>query len=153
MSEFDNIYEGLNAPYSLDSEQSVLGAVLLDPNCMNDEKVAELKPEHFYLPQHKAIFSTLFAMSQLNKPMDFVTILEELRSSGSYEQAGGKEYLAQLAQLVPSVANVRSYAQVVYEKFLVRSLIKVGREIETSATEGTDSAELSLTPPSSGFTK
>ena len=89
MSEFDNIYEGLNAPYSLDSEQSVLGAVLLDPNCMNDEKVAELKPEHFYLPQHKAIFSTLFAMSQLNKPMDFVTILEELRSSGSYEQAGG----------------------------------------------------------------
>lgn len=144
MSEFDNIYEGLNAPYSLDSEQSVLGAVLLDPNCMNDEKVAELKPEHFYLPQHKAIFSTLFAMSQLNKPMDFVTILEELRSSGSYEQAGGKEYLAQLAQLVPSVANVRSYAQVVYEKFLVRSLIKVGREIVTSATEGTDSAELQL---------
>ena len=51
---------------------------------------------------------------------------------------------AQLAQLVPSVANVRSYAQVVYEKFLVRSLIKVGREIVTSATEGTDSAELQL---------
>ena len=83
-------------------------------------------------------------MSQFNKPMDFVTVLEELRSSGNYEQAGGKEYLAQLAQLVPSVANVRSYAQVVYEKFLVRSLIKVGREIVSSATEGTGSAELQL---------
>ena len=63
MAEFDTALDGLNLPYSLDSEQSVLGAVLLDPNCMNDEKVAELKPDHFYLPQHKAIFSTLFGMA------------------------------------------------------------------------------------------
>ena len=144
MAEFDTALDGLNLPYSLDSEQSVLGAVLLDPNCMNDEKVAELKPDHFYLPQHKAIFGTLFGMAQLNKPMDFVTILEELRSSGLYEQAGGKEYLAQLAQTVPSVANVGYYAKVVYEKFLIRSLIKAGREIASSATEGEGSAELLL---------
>lgn len=144
MAEFDTTLDGLNLPYSLDSEQSVLGAVLLDPNCMNDEKVAELKPDHFYLPQHKAIFSTLFGMAQLNKPMDFVTILEELRSSGLYEQAGGKEYLAQLAQTVPSVANVGYYANVVYEKSLIRSLIKAGREIASSATEGEGTAELLL---------
>ena len=86
MSEFDNIYEGLNAPYSLDSEQSVLGAVLLDPNCMNDEKVAELKPEHFYLPQHKAIFSTRLSLFLLMKfiPISFKNPANHLSPSTFY---------------------------------------------------------------------
>ncbi len=144
MPDSNNYFEDFNMPYSLDSEQSVLGAILLDPNCINDETVSQLNPEHFYLPQHQAIFGAIFGMSQLNKPIDVVTILEELRSNGDYEKAGGKEYLAQLAQLVPSIANVKFYAQAVLEKYLIRSLIKAGREIVSSAQEGTDEASLQL---------
>ncbi len=59
MNEFEEIYQGLNMPYSLENEQSVLGAILLDPSCMNDETVALLQADYFYLPQHKAIFGVM----------------------------------------------------------------------------------------------
>ena len=144
VSEFDNAFEGLNMPYSLENEQSVLGAILLDPACMTDDVVATLRPEHFYLPQHKVIFGAMTAMDAINKPLDFVTILEQLRSSGDYEQAGGKEYLTQLAQLVPSIANVHAYAQVVIEKYHIRSLIHVGRKTIENAKDSTISASMQI---------
>ncbi|MBR3844495.1 MAG: replicative DNA helicase [Clostridia bacterium] len=144
MSEFDNTFEGLNMPYSLENEQSVLGAILLDPGCMSDDVVATLRPEHFYLPQHKVIFGAMSSMDAINKPLDFVTILEQLRSNGDYEQAGGKEYLTQLAQLVPSIQNVRAYAEVVIEKYYVRSLIQVGRKTIDNAQDSTISAAMQI---------
>ncbi len=144
MSEFDNAFEGLNMPYSLENEQSVLGAILLDPACMTDDVVASLHPKHFYLPQHQAIFGAMAAMDAISKPLDYVTILEQLRSSGDYEKAGGKEYLTQLAQLVPSIANVHAYAQVVLEKYYIRSLIHVGRTTIDNAQNATISAAQQL---------
>lgn len=144
MSELADSFEGLNMPYSLENEQSVLGAVLLDPSCMSDEVVATLRPEYFYLPQHKVIFGAMAAMDAINKPLDFVTLLEQLRSNGDYEQAGGKEYLTQLAQLVPSIKNVRSYAEVVIEKHYIRSLIQAGRETIESAQDSTISAAMQI---------
>ena len=137
-------FDGLNMPYSLDSEQSVLGAILLDSSCMIQEGVDLLRPEFFYLPQHQAIFSAIYGMFALSKPIDFVTVLEELRSSGTYETAGGKEYLTQLAQLVPSIGNVKAYAETVIEKYYVRCLIKAGRETVEEATEGNDPASVLL---------
>ena len=118
-------YEDINMPYSLEAEQAVLGSILIDPSCITQVLIL-VKPEYFYLPQHKAIFSAMSGMSALNKPMDFVTILEQLRSEGTYEQAGGKEYLLQLAQLVPSVKNVGAYAEVVIEDngFVQACLVK-----------------------------
>ncbi len=144
MSEFSGAFEGLNMPYSLENEQSVLGAILLDPACMSDDVVATLRPEYFYLPQHKVIFGAMSAMDAINKPLDFVTILEQLRSSGDYEQAGGKEYLAQLAQLVPSIANVRTYAEVVIEKYYIRSLIQVSRKTIDNAQDATISGSMQI---------
>lgn len=144
MSEFSEAFEGLNMPYSLENEQSVLGAILLDPACMSDDVVATLRPEFFYLPQHKVIFGAMSAMDAINKPLDFVTILEQLRSSGDYEQAGGKEYLSQLAQLVPSITNVRTYAEVVIEKYYIRSLIQVSRKTIDNAQDATISAAMQI---------
>lgn len=144
MSEFGDAFEGLNMPYSLENEQSVLGAILLDPACMSDDVVATLRPEYFYLPQHKAIFSAMAAMDAINKPLDFVTVLEQLRSSGGYEQAGGKEYLTQLAQLVPSIQNVRVYAEAVVEKYYIRSLIQAGRKMVENAQNTNISAALQI---------
>ena len=56
MSELHTAFEGLNMPYSLENEQSVLGAILLDPVCMSDDVVSTLRPEHFYLPQHNFLY-------------------------------------------------------------------------------------------------
>ncbi|MBR4867890.1 MAG: replicative DNA helicase [Clostridia bacterium] len=157
MNEFEELYQGLNMPYSLENEQSVLGAILLDPSCMNDETVATLQADYFYLPQHKAIFGVMAGMDALNKPMDFVTVLEQLRSEGVYEQAGGKEYLTQLAQLVPSIKNVGAYAEVVIDKYYVRSLIQAGHQIVeqakssgVAASDQLDSAEQMLYKISEG---
>ncbi len=144
MSEFADAFEGSNMPYSLENEQSVLGAILLDPGCLSDDAVALLRPEYFYLPQHKVIFSAMMQMDAVNKPLDFVTLLEQLRQNGDYEQAGGKEYLTQLAQLVPSVANVAAYAEVVLEKHYIRSLILAGREMVEQAKVGTTPASLQI---------
>ena len=130
-----NAFEGEQLPFSLEAEQSVLGAILIDPSSIL--LVADtLKPFHFYLPQHKAIFEALTNMFELNNTIDFVTLLEWLKKNGVYDNAGGKAYLTQLAQSVPSSANIITYASIVKEKYTVRALILASRDIIDDATEG-----------------
>jgi replicative DNA helicase len=133
MTSFDSI----NLPYSLEAEQSVLGSILIDPACLN-QILDHVKPQYFYLPQHREIFTAMTGMFSMSTAIDFVTLLEELKVSGVYDDAGGKAYLLQLAQMVPSVANVVAYAKIVEEKYLLRSLITASKEIITSASEETD---------------
>ena len=140
----DVVFDGANMPHSLDSEQSVLGAILLDPECIATEGVELLRPEHFYLPQHQIIFGVIHGLFALSKPIDLVTVLEELKRSGSYEEAGGKEYLARLAEIVPSVANVKAYAETVMEQYYYRCLIKAGRQMAADAAETAEPAGVLL---------
>ncbi len=122
-------------PFSLEAEQSVLGAVLVEPSSIL--LVADtLKPFHFYVPQHKAIFEALCNMFELNRTIDFVTLLEWLKKNNVYDDAGGKAYLTQLAQTVPSAANIVTYASIVREKYTVRALILASRDIIDDATSG-----------------
>ena len=135
-------FEGAALPFSTEAEQSVLGAVLIDPASIN--QVADiLRPEYFYIPQHQAIFTTLLSMVELNRTIDFITLLERLKTMGVYDEAGGKSYLTQLAQLVPSSANIVNYAEIVREKYYVRSLITASRNIIKDAeTGGADASVL-----------
>ena len=135
-SEFD--ITGL--PHNVEAEQSVLGAILLDKDCISGEGVDRLRSEYFFLPQHKVIFEVMYTLYTDGKPLDIVTILEELRASGKYDAAGGKQYLTQLAQLVPSVKNVKSYAEIVLEKFYVRSLMVAAKDIIADASDPTNEA-------------
>lgn len=135
--------EGLVLPYSLEAEQSVLGAVLLDPSALLTA-LDFLKPQHFYLPQHRAIFSAMVRMFSSSASIDVVTLLDELKQDGVYDDAGGKAYLLQLAQMVPSVANVAAYARIVQDKYYLRSLIDASREIIGVATEETEDASTVL---------
>ncbi|MGN1080554.1 MAG: replicative DNA helicase [Acutalibacteraceae bacterium] len=132
--------EMTNLPYNLEAEQSVLGAILLDKDCISSEGVDKLRSEYFYLPQHKLIFEAMYSLYTDGRPLDIVTILEELRATGRYDSAGGKQYLTQLAQLVPSVKNVKSYADIVLEKFYVRSLMIAAKEIISDASDPTNEA-------------
>lgn len=75
----DNAYDELNLPYSLEAEQAVLGAILMEPDCIN--QVADvLRPEHFYLPEHQAIFRVMTAKLMESQLIDFVTVLEALKA-------------------------------------------------------------------------
>ena len=134
----DNINHSL--PYNLEAEQSVLGSILLNPNCMQDVSI-HLRPENFYLPQHKEIFSIMYALYSEHKGViDPVIVADMLTKSGKYDLAGGREYLVQLADAVPSSANVEKYAKIVKEQYYLRTLIQVSQEIIDDASSGADAS-------------
>ncbi|MEG1887860.1 MAG: DnaB-like helicase N-terminal domain-containing protein, partial [Oscillospiraceae bacterium] len=134
-------FEGGGLPFSSEAEQSVLGAILIDPQSII-MVMDTLKSEHFYIPQNKRIYEILTMMSTQSQVIDFVTVLERLRSEGLYDDAGGKTYLTTLVQSVPSSANIITYANIIKERYYVRSLIIASRDIIQMATEGVTDANL-----------
>ncbi|MCD7774224.1 MAG: replicative DNA helicase [Clostridiales bacterium] len=133
--------DGRELPFSLEAEQAVLGSILLDPSCLSAVTVI-LRPEHFYLPQHRSIFSTIIALdASKGGKIDALLVLDALRKEGSYDDESGKTYLMQLSKAVPSTANVESYAKIVREKFYVRSLIIASGEITEEAVNSEQSAD------------
>lgn len=134
----------VSMPYNLEAEQSVLGCVLADSTCMN-EIMDILIPDSFYLPQHKEIFSAMVTMyTQQNGAIDPVLIADALAKAGKYDDAGGREYLLQLFNSVPSTANVVKYAKIVREQFYLRRLIEVASEIIDDASSGEGEASMIL---------
>ncbi|HEX2986347.1 MAG TPA: replicative DNA helicase [Caproiciproducens sp.] len=133
-------YNALNLPFSPEAEQSVLGAILLDSSCM--DRVAEIlpRPDYFYQTNNSLIYSTMLDMFTVGQPIDFVTVLNRLKESKSFDEANGKTYLLQLAQLVPSISNVESYAYIVRDKYDIRTLITTARDIVEEASAGTADA-------------
>ncbi len=130
-------------PFSNDAEQAVLGALLIDPEVFSS--VAEIiKPDYFYLPQHKAIADCIWLLDALSKKIDVITVLDELKKNNVFDDAGGKSYLLTLAQIVPTSANVTSYATIVREKYYIRSLILAARNIINEATDENINADMLL---------
>ena len=123
-------------PFSPEAEQSVLGAILLDSACL--DRVAEIlpRPEYFYQVNNSKIYDVMLDMFTQGKPVDFVTVLERLKEDRSFDEASGRLYLMQLAQLVPSITNVESYAKIVRDKYDTRTLILAARDILEDASEG-----------------
>ena len=134
----DLLFEQIQEPYSMEAEQALLGAVLMNPACYT--RVSGIvRPESFYIPQHKAIFAAIANLDYLNQKIDPLLVLEELKQNGTYDEAAGKNYLAQLAQSVPSVENVESYARIIKEKYYLRTLMEADEEL--SADTIMDAAE------------
>jgi len=136
------VNDGLGLPYSLEAEQSVLGAILLEPEQINT--VADtLKAEHFYLPEHRSIYAVMLQKMNLNQQIDLVTVLEALKSEGFFSSEDGKTYLLKLANLVPFISNLPNYAKIVRDKYEARCLIKAAREITEAAMDpSSESREL-----------
>ena len=139
MPDFDQ----LQMPFSMEAEQAVLGSVLIDPACMPAVQ-AVLRPEHFYLPQHQAIFGVMAELEAVGGKIDPLIVLDRLKKEDVYDEAGGRNYLFQMAQAVPSTANAESYAHIVREKFYIRTLITVSQEIIQSATAESESSDVLL---------
>ncbi|MCL6581913.1 MAG: replicative DNA helicase, partial [Firmicutes bacterium] len=124
-------------PQNLEAEQSVLGSLLLDRDAIATA-VELLRPEDFYEEVHQLIFQAVVRLYDQNRPVDVVTLAEELRREGHLERVGGASYLGTLARAVPTAANVRHYAEIVQAKAMLRALIKAGTRIVGWAYEDTD---------------
>jgi len=122
-------------PNSMDSEQAVLGAVLLDNEALHPV-LEVLRPEDFYRQGHKIIFEAMIALSERNEPTDLVTLTQQLKASNELSQCGGVEYLTQLVDIVPTSANTQFYARIIKEMSLRRRLIHEASEIAQEALTG-----------------
>ena len=119
-------------PFSLEAEQSVLGAVLIQPSSM-DKLAGILTAEDFQLEEHQELFRTMQGMYLRSRDIDIVTLLDELVKNGVYDEAGGKDYIRLISEVVPSAANVMDYAQIVRDKSILRALIGASEEIAEAA--------------------
>ena len=124
-------------PHSLEAEQSVLGGLMLDNNAW--DIVSEIVlDQHFYTGGHRMMYRTMQKLIDQGRPIDVVTLSEELDRTGELERAGGLAYLVELAQNTPSTSNIRAYSEIVRDRALLRQMISVSNEISDAAffTEG-----------------
>lgn len=115
-------------PHNNEAEQSVIGAVLLEPQALITAAEV-LMPEDFYRVAHQKIFTTMLSLSDKGQPIDLVTVTEELTAKKELEDVGGISYLTEIANAVPTAANIMHYAKIVEEKSLLRRLIRVATQI------------------------
>lgn len=122
-------------PHSVEAEQAVLGGLLLDANGW--DAVADIvAAADFYRRDHRLIFEAIAEVAEKRGPCDAVTVSEHLERKGLVEETGGLAYLGTLARDTPSATNVRTYAEIVRERAILRQLVQAGGEIATSVFEG-----------------
>ena len=135
---------GVAKPYSMEAEQSVLGAALLESESVLPELVESLRPEMFYVRQNGEIFSEMVRLFTAGERVDLVTLLDAVVAAGVFESPdAAKVYLARLGETVPSISNVGAYARIVQEKFVSRQVLEVAQSILQQSGEA-PSAELLL---------
>ncbi len=119
-------------PHSIESEQSVLGGLLLD-NAAWDRIADFINADDFYRYDHRLIFQAIVKLISASRPADVITVFEALNGIGRADEVGGIAYLNALAQNTPSAANIRRYAELVRERGVLRKLITVADEISGTA--------------------
>jgi len=128
-------------PQSVDAEESVLGAILLD-NTAIDRVTGVLQPDDFYRESHRKIYRAMQVLADRSEPADLVTLGEVLRGRGELTDVGGAAYLAELAERVPTAANVAYYAKLVRDKAVLRNLITTATSIAERGYAGQEVKEL-----------
>ena len=144
------ITAGKIPPQNLDAEMSLLGAVLIDEETLAD--ISEhVTPKDFYDKKHGTIFSAMMRLYEKHKPVDLLTLTEELKQKKEIDIVGGSTYLTELTNYVPTSAHAEAYAELVAQKAVRRRLIKASAEIselgyneETSTQELLEKAETEL---------
>lgn len=115
-------------PQSVEAEQSVLGAMMVDRDQIA-VVIETLTKDHFYKPSHGEIFEAIIDIYERGEPVDMVTLINHFDAGGRLEKIGGAAYLAALLETVPAAGNAGAYAKIVEDKALRRKLIKTGGEI------------------------
>lgn len=115
-------------PQSIDAEMSLLGAILIDDQVLSDVS-DKLKPFDFYDKRHATIFDAMLLLYEKHKPVDLLTLSDELNAKGNLEVIGGSAYLTEITDYVPTSAHAGAYADMIRTKAIRRRLIKASAEI------------------------
>ena len=130
-------------PHSIEAEQSVLGALMLDERAW--ESVSEtIQDNDFYRHEHRLIFRSIAHLTASEQPIDVVTVAEELEERGQLDKIGGASYLSRLVDMTPSIDNCEAYAQIVNERAQQRRLIEAANDIIDKAYEPAGDDSLTL---------
>lgn len=127
-------------PQSIDSEMALLGSILLKPDSIN-EVVESARPQSFYSDRHRKIFEVILELYSKSLPIDLISVSGKLKEKKQLEQVGGKSYLSELVESVPSAANIKYYADIVNKKYLFRSLIQATEEISKLSYDESNEVE------------
>ena len=115
-------------PNDLVAEQAVLGSMLVDTEAVI-KAIEVLQPADFYREDNREIYATMLELYGRGKPIDFLTVKENLKLRGMLEKVGAEEYLSSLIDMVPTTSNIEAYAKIVEEKSVLRSLIKAANDV------------------------
>lgn len=124
-------------PHNRDAEMALLGCMLIDNETAADI-VEPLKEEDFYQESNRYVLTAMKHVFSSRKPIDLVTLSDQLESEGTLEKAGGITYLTELAQITPSAANYKSYFDIVKRDSLSRKLIRASQQIIQACASSTD---------------
>lgn len=128
-------------PASLDAERAVLGAILLDNAAWGHVSVI-LSPGDFFFDSHRHIFACMIALGESRRPIDLITLSEEMQRTGELEGVGGSTYLASLTDGLPRISNVGHHARIVRDKSILRRFVREGEAISQAALEQNASIKL-----------
>ena len=119
---------GNKPPQALDVEEAVIGALLIEPSCV-DDAVEELTPSTFYSEKHRMIYQAIVSLVNEHSSVDLLTVSQRLREQGNYEIVGGAEALALLSQKVGAAAHIEYYIKILKQKCIQRELITASYDI------------------------
>ena len=102
-------------PHNVEAEQAVLGSILIDSECL-PQIVEQLKPDDFYIRQNREAFQTIYTMFSMSQKIDPVTVLDQMRLDGTYQEGVTREYFFQLMDVTPTVTNVMDYVAIVKDQ-------------------------------------
>ena len=123
-------------PQALDIEKVVLGALMIDSDAFT--VVSEMiRPDTFYDPRHQKIYGAIQSLNLHEKPVDIMTVAEELKRSGELEEVGGPAYIVELSSHVASSAHIEYHGRILAQKYLARQLIQFASMVETAAFDET----------------
>ena len=117
---------GIQMPYNMQAEQSILGAALMDETILN-RLITDMEPEMFYSDQNRAVYETMRTLYTESEAVDIITLVNALAGAGTFASADdAKVYITHIAETVPAISNVDSYFTIVKEKYQARRLHRGG---------------------------
>ena len=127
-------------PHSVEAEQAVLGSMLIDPRCV-PEVIDKLRVEDFYLRQNREIYETIYSMFNYSLTIDPVTVLENMKQNGVYDENLSRGYILQLMDTTPTAANVKEYIGILKDKTLLRRVAETAGDLTAMIQQGTDTGQ------------
>ena len=127
-------------PHSVEAEQAVLGSMLIDARCV-PEVIDQLRPDDFYVKQNREIYETIYSMFNYSLTIDPVTVLENMKQNGVYDENTSRGYQLQLMDTTPTAANVKEYIGILKDKTLLRRVAETAGELTVLIQQGTETGQ------------